>query len=288
VFALPEHRLILTVDVEDYFQVSGFASRIRIQDWDRFPLRVEQNTDRLLSLFDRLHVRATFFILGWVADKVPDLVRRIALAGHEIASHGYWHQLVYDLTPDQFREDLIRSRASIGAACGIPVCAYRAPSFSITNRSWWALEVLASEGFTQDSSVFPVRHDRYGVPDSPKFAHTIQTPAGPVREYPMTCAKVGGLNVPVGGGYFRALPFGLTRRAIKRTLAKGGDAMFYIHPWEVDPAQPRISGVRWKNRFRHYVNLSHTMDRLERLLRSFPCTTLGSTAEKIPANGALV
>ena len=274
-----------TVDVEDYFQVSGFADRVPTASWDRYELRVVESTRRLLRLLERRRVRGTFFVLGWVADRCPGLVAEIAGAGHEVGSHGYWHRLVYDQTPEEFRDDLLRSVEAIeNAGGGRPTC-YRAPSFSITARSRWALDVLAEEGFTVDSSVFPVRRGRYGVPDAPPRVHRLSGPAGgTVWEAPPTVLRVGtdrrGWNLPVaGGGYFRLFPEALTAAAHRRVVG-GSDGtgarpvIFYVHPWEVDPDQPRLPGSR-TNRFRHYLNLSRTEDRLERLLGRLPFGTLG-------------
>ncbi len=261
----------LTVDVEDYFQVSAFSQRICRSTWDAVPCRVEQSTDRILALFDACQVKGTFFILGWVADRFPKLVQRIATAGHEVASHGYWHQLVYDLTPEQFAGDLIRSRDAIGTACGVTATAYRAPSFSIVERSWWALDVLAELGFTVDSSVFPIRgHDRYGVPDAKQEIHQIATPHGALCEFPPSIWKRGRMNVPIGGGYFRLCPLALTLKAIREVRKQGRPAMFYIHPWEIDPSQPRVKKIGVKTRFRHYVGVTKTERRLRRLLTTQP------------------
>ncbi|MCP4885113.1 MAG: DUF3473 domain-containing protein, partial [Planctomycetaceae bacterium] len=226
----------LTVDVEDYFQVSGFADRISRRDWDRYECRVEANTDKLLSIFDEHGVRGTFFILGWVADRYPDLVRRIARSGHELASHGYWHQLVYDLTQEEFAKDIQRSKEAIADASGITVTAYRAPSFSITEKSMWALEVLAEHNFLIDSSIFPISgHDRYGCPEAVKEIHDIETPAGIIREFPPSAWSRGRAHVPIGGGYFRLFPLKLTCKAIDAVRRQGRPAMFYTHPWEFDP-----------------------------------------------------
>ena len=263
----------LTVDVEDYFQVSAFAERVSRKDWDKYECRVEANTDRLLAIFYEAEVLGTFFVLGWVADRYPGLVRRIAAAGHEIASHGYWHQLVYDLSPEEFDQDIRDSKDAIHNACGIEVAAYRAPSFSIVPRSCWALGVLAKNGFTVDSSIFPIAgHDRYGDPDAPKAIHTIETDYGPIIEFPPTAGRINlgikRLPLPIGGGYFRLFPLRLTQFAINQVNMQIGPAMFYTHPWEFDPDQPRVAGVSRKSRFRHYVGLSHTTDRLKKLLQS--------------------
>ncbi|WP_417737619.1 XrtA system polysaccharide deacetylase [Rosistilla oblonga] len=260
---------ILTVDVEDYFQVSGFEHRIKRSEWEALPSRVEANTDRLLQLFEDCNVRGTFFVLGWVAHRYPELLRRIAAAGHELASHGYWHQLVYNLTPQQFRHDIRDSRSAIADATGQAVNAYRAPSFSITAKSMWAFEILAEEGFTVDSSVFPIRHDRYGVPDGRQEIHERQTAAGTIVEIPPSVALLGPLKIPVGGGYFRMFPIAMTMYAM-RTIQNGQNpSMLYLHPWEVDPEQPRIPGVGFRSRFRHYIGLRRTEQRLKHVLQKF-------------------
>lgn len=265
----------LTVDVEDYYQVSAFEQRVSRSDWDKHESRVEASTDRMLSLFDNCEVRATFFILGWVAERYPALVRRIAQSGHEIASHGYWHRLVYDLTPEQFAADIAASVDAIHNACGIRVTAYRAPSFSIVERSLWALGILAEQGFTLDSSIFPISgHDRYGMPGAKKEIHTIATSHGDLLEFPPTASKVNGLTVPIGGGYFRLFPRRMTSAAISRIESQNRPAMFYIHPWEIDPAQPRIHGAGLKTRFRHYVALSRTAQKLTHLLAAHSFGTI--------------
>ncbi|QDS88357.1 Peptidoglycan deacetylase [Rosistilla ulvae] len=260
---------ILTVDVEDYFQVSGFEHRIKRSEWEALPSRVEANTDRLLQLFDDCNVRGTFFVLGWVAHRHPELLRRIAAAGHELASHGYWHQLVYNLTPQQFRDDIRDSRSAISDATGKRVDAYRAPSFSITSKSMWAFEILVEEGFTVDSSVFPIRHDRYGVPDAQHEIHHRETAAGTIVEIPPSVALLGPLKIPVGGGYFRMFPVAMTMYAMRSIHSGQNPSMLYLHPWEVDPEQPRIAGVGLRSRFRHYVGLRRTERRLKQVLNEF-------------------
>ncbi len=271
----------LTVDVEDYYQVSAFEHRVSRNDWDKHESRVEANTDRLLSLFDQCEVRATFFILGWVAQRYPSLVRRIAESGHEIASHGYWHRLVYDLTPEQFATDIAASVDAIHNACGVRVSAYRAPSFSIVERSLWALDILAEQGFTHDSSIFPLRgHDRYGMPDAKKEIHTINTKHGDLQEFPPTASKINGLTVPIGGGYFRLFPRRVTSAAITQHERVNRPAMFYIHPWEIDPHQPRIRSTGMKTRFRHYVGLPRTAQKLRHLLDSHKFGTMTDAIEK--------
>ncbi len=256
----------LTVDVEDYFQVSGFEEQVPRSQWEKYPSRVEQSTHRLLELFQRKNVKGTFFVLGWVADKFPELVRCIAEEGHEVGCHSYWHRLVYRLTPDEFRQDLVRAKKAIEHACGTEVTSYRAPSFSITQDSMWAIPILIDEGFTLDSSIFPMKHDRYGVPDATSNIHLQEAPEGSLVEYPPTVWKTKLASVPVGGGYFRLAPRWLTQRAIDANRKLGIPAMFYVHPWEVDPEQPVVENVPWKNRLRHRVGLSTTLRKLEGLL----------------------
>jgi polysaccharide deacetylase family protein (PEP-CTERM system associated) len=260
----------MSVDVEDYFQVSAFENIVSREEWGRFASRVEANTDRLLALFDDAGVRATFFVLGWVAERYPALVRRIAAQGHEIASHSYAHRLVYELTPDEFRADLRRARSAIEAAAGTPVRGYRAPSYSVVARSTWALEILAEEGYVYDASIFPIRHDRYGIPDAPRHIHRIELGSRSILEVPGSTVRYAGVNLPIaGGGYFRILPYQWTRWGIRHlNRSEKRPAVFYIHPWEIDPGQPRLPGSRL-SRARHYRNLSKTEERLKRLVRDF-------------------
>jgi polysaccharide deacetylase family protein (PEP-CTERM system associated) len=259
----------MTVDVEDYFQVSAFAPLVPPDAWGTFESRVNANTDRLLALFAATGVRATFFVLGWVAEQHPALIQRIAAGGHELASHSYWHRLVYDLDQESFRADLKRAKQAIEDACGVAVRGFRAPSFSITERSLWALDVLVEEGYTYDASIFPVHHDRYGIPDAPRHAHEIRRAAGPVVELPGSAAIAGPARVPIGGGYFRLLPYTVTRWAVRQmNEVDARPAMFYLHPWEVDPAQPRLEAST-VSRWRHYNQLAATEPRLRRLLADF-------------------
>ena len=260
----------LTVDVEDYFHVSALAGHVRPSEWPSFESRVCRNTDILLNLFDGAGVRGTFFVLGWVAERFPNLVRRIHAAGHEIASHGYAHGLVYDATPETFTQDLRRAREAIGNACGVHVRGYRAPSFSITTRSLWALDALIDEGYEYDSSIYPVRHDRYGIPDWRRDIHAISRPNGVLWEVPGSTVRHAGINLPVGGGgYFRLLPYWWTRRGIAHlNTVEQRPVVFYIHPWEIDPDQPRIKSSRLSE-FRHYRNLDQTEQRLKQLLEEF-------------------
>jgi polysaccharide deacetylase family protein (PEP-CTERM system associated) len=255
-----------TVDVEDYFHVSGFSDRISPRDWDSFPCRVEANTERLLELLREKKVCGTFFILGWVAERYPKLIQRIANEGHELGCHSYWHRLVYEMTPQEFSADLSQARAVIEQAAGAEVCLYRAPSFSITKSSLWALDILAEQGFQVDSSIFPIQRERYGIPDSTSAIHRRNGIQQSIVEYPPTAWQVGALRVPVGGGYFRLAPRWLTQVAIDGARRSGIPAMFYVHPWEIDPQQPRVEGVRFMNRFRHSVGLNATYSKLNWLL----------------------
>ncbi len=272
-----------TVDVEDYFQVSAFEKHVRRDQWDQWESRLEANTHRLLELLDRHGVKATFFVLGWNAERHPQLVREIAACGHEIGSHGYWHRLIYQQTHTEFRADLRRSRDVLQEAVGRPVTAYRAASFSITRQSLWALEILVEEGFKADSSVFPIRHDRYGIPDAQRGPHRLETPAGPIWEFPPPVARFAGMNLPVGGGgYFRLYPLPWTVYCLRRiNRAQRQPFVCYVHPWEFDPGQPRIRASRL-SRFRHYVNLSKNQRKLDGLLRRFRfgrlCDVIGRPA----------
>jgi polysaccharide deacetylase family protein (PEP-CTERM system associated) len=260
----------MTVDVEEHFHVSAFEGRVSRDHWPLFESRVERNTERLLDILDSRGVSATFFILGVIADRHPSLVRRIADRGHEIASHGHEHRLIYDQTVNAFREDIRRAKATIESIVGVRVEGYRAPSYSVTARSLWALDVLIEEGHTYDASVFPIRHDRYGIPDAPRHPHVVERTRGAIVEAPASTIRIGPVNLPVaGGGYFRILPYPWTRHGLRRlNQVEGRPATFYLHPWEIDPDQPRIqaSGL---SRFRHYRNLHRTEGRLRRLLDDF-------------------
>ncbi|CAN5553793.1 DUF3473 domain-containing protein [soil metagenome] len=279
----------MTVDVEDYFHVSVFDGVVPRARWETLESRVERNTDRLLDIFADTAVKATFFVLGWVAERHPGLVRRIAAAGHEVASHGFAHRLVYDLTPAMFRDDVRRSKALLEEAADRPVEGYRAPSYSVTPRSLWALDILIDEGYRYDASIFPIHHDRYGIPLSPRHPYWLNRAAGTIMEAPGSTVRWGPMNLPVaGGGYFRIFPYGWTKWGIGRlNRHEGRPAIFYMHPWEIDPDQPRLS-AGLLSRFRHYRNLAKTEGRLRQLLADFQFGPMRTVlrevlAEKSPA-----
>lgn len=260
----------MTCDVEDYFQVSAFERHIARGDWPHCASRVEANTDRVLALFDQAGVRATFFTLGWIAERYPGLVRRIVAGGHELASHGYGHRRASDQDRAAFSEDIRTSKAILEQVGGVAVRGYRAPSFSIGPGNLWALDALREAGYRYSSSIYPVRHDHYGMPDAPRFAFYPFGPDG-VLEVPITTARLAGRNLPAGGGgYFRLLPYALSRHLIARVNRREREsAVFYFHPWEIDPGQPRVPNLPARARFRHYVNLGRTYTRLAALTRDF-------------------
>ena len=279
------HRTVnaFTIDVEDYFQVAALASAIPRDSWPTREYRVERNTERLLEILDRKHVHGTFFVLGWVAERSPGLVRRIAAAGHEIACHGYSHQLIYSQSQDEFREETRRAKLHLEATTGSPVLGYRAASFSVTRASLWALDVLLDLGFEYDSSIFPIRHDRYGLPGAAPEPGPISAPSGrALIEFPMSAATFFGVQVPVsGGGYFRILPYWLTRAGLRQINEQAGRPFtFYLHPWELDPGQPRFP-VNWFSRFRHYTNLEHCESRLARALDDFAFAPMHTVLTKL-------
>ncbi len=258
----------LTIDVEDYFQVSAFAPYIRRDEWDARECRVEANVERILAMLERHGTRATFFTLGWVAERYPQLVRRIVDGGHELASHGYGHERASDLTPEAFSADIERAKKILEDLAGQPVQGYRAPSFSIGERNLWAFDCLARAGYRYSSSVYPIRHDHYGMPDAPRFAHPVREG---LIEIPVTTLRVMNRNLPSsGGGYFRLLPYALSRWMLRQfNEGEQASAIFYFHPWEIDAGQPRVAGIDAKTRFRHYVNIGRMERRLEQLLRDF-------------------
>jgi polysaccharide deacetylase family protein (PEP-CTERM system associated) len=262
-------RNALTVDVEEHFQVAAFERTIVRDSWDTAESRVEFSAGRVLDLFEAQGVRGTFFVLGWIAERHPGLVRRIVKDGHELASHGYDHTRVHNFTPEQFRADVLRTKAILEDVGGVQVRGYRAPSYSINAKNLWALDVLQETGHVYSSSIYPIRHDLYGMPDAPRFPFRFR-PDG-ILEIPVTTVRMGGRNYPCGGGgYFRLLPYGAFRWMLARVNEQDRQSgLFYFHPWEVDPGQPRVEGAPLKSRFRHYLNLDSMSARLERLLGDF-------------------
>jgi polysaccharide deacetylase family protein (PEP-CTERM system associated) len=276
----------LTIDVEDYFQVSAFAPYIRRQDWDARECRVERNVERILAMLEQGQVKATFFTLGWVAERYPALVRRIVQGGHELASHGYGHERVSDLSPEAFSQDIRRAKALLEDLGGVAVQGYRAPSFSIGTGNLWAFDQLARAGYRYSSSIYPIKHDHYGMPDSPRFAYRVG--AG-LLEIPVSTVRIGSRNLPSsGGGYFRLLPYALSRWMLRRVNQQDREpAIFYFHPWEIDVGQPRIAGISAKARFRHYVNIDRTEARLNHLLQDFRWGRMDEIFLPRPATAAL-
>lgn len=260
----------LTIDVEDYFQVSAFAPYIDRADWPRLPCRVERNVDLILGLLAAQHTHATFFTLGWIAERYPALVRRIVAGGHELASHGYSHLRASEQPRAAFSADVRAAKALLEDLAGAPVLGYRAPSFSIGPSNLWALDVLQQAGYRYSSSIYPIRHDHYGMPDAPRFAWRPQGPDG-LLELPVSTVRVLGRNLPAGGGgYFRLLPYAASRWALRRINSQDGQAgIFYFHPWELDPGQPVLPGISLKTRVRHYLNLHRMEARIGQLLRDF-------------------
>ena len=276
----------LTIDVEDYYHVSGFANCVARRQWDDFEPRVGESTQRILDRLAEADVRATFFVLGWLAERRPGLVRAIRAAGHEIGSHGYNHRLIYEQTPQQFRVDVRLARLVLEDIVGEKVIAYRAPSFSITRQSLWALDVLIEEGFRIDSSIYPTHHDRYGIPGTPLEPHAIEREAGQLWEFPPPVWRLLKYPLPVGGGgYFRLYPYALTRHALRAINVTGRPFAVYLHPWEFDPGQPRLRPGRLRA-FRHYVNLHRTEERLVRLLKDFRFGTLSEALRRWDTPGA--
>jgi polysaccharide deacetylase family protein (PEP-CTERM system associated) len=302
----------LSCDLEDYFQVQDCEGVVAREAWEAMPSRLEASTDKVLALLDEAGVTATFFVLGWNAERRPALVRRIAEAGHEVASHGYAHHMVFEQSPEEFRADICRAKALLEDLAGCPVLGYRAPTFSITARSLWAVPILAEAGYRYDSSIFPIRHDRYGIPSAPRFLHELNGTQGKkiededdgraregtnglapgtrnpkpetrnacLVEFPPTTLRVLGCNVPVaGGGYLRLFPARVIRAALRRVNRLGHPAIVYFHPWELDPGQPRLP-LRGLSRFRHYVSLARAADKLRLLLRSLSFTTAAAVVAR--------
>jgi polysaccharide deacetylase family protein (PEP-CTERM system associated) len=272
----------LTVDLEDYYQVSAFSNGHPPDHWKSMESRVERNTDLLLDLFDETSCKATFFTLGWVAEQHPQVVRRVHDRGHEVACHSLRHRTVYEMSPEEFREDTRRAKELLEDICGSQVLGYRAPSFSITHKSLWALTILAELGFTFDSSVFPVRHANYGIPGASRTPFRVDTPAGPIVEFPLTTLEFAGRRSPFGGGaYFRLLPYWYTRWGIRFiNLKENRPVCVYLHPWEMDPAQPRMNGA-FTSRMRHYLGLRSAPAKFKSLIRDFKFCPLGTIAARV-------
>lgn len=277
----------LTIDVEDYFQVSAFAPHIKRSEWNSRECRIERNVTRILEMLSHHQTKATFFTLGWIAERYPQLIHQIADQGHEIASHGYGHERASDLTEDAFFTDIHKAKVILEELCGSEVKGYRAPSFSIGAGNLWAFDCLARAGYRYSSSVYPIRHDHYGMPDSPRFAYSVRPG---LVEIPVTTLRALGRNLPSsGGGYFRLLPYALSRWMLKRV--NSGDqqpGIFYFHPWEIDVAQPRVAGISNKTRFRHYVNISRMEDKLMQLLADFKWGRMDEVFRNSIAGGVAV
>jgi polysaccharide deacetylase family protein (PEP-CTERM system associated) len=276
----------LTIDVEDYYHVSAFEAVVPLADWERYESRVEKNTHRILDLLDAHTTKATFFVLGWVVERHPGLIRTLVARGHEVASHGYAHRRVYTQTPEQFRTETRRSKCLLEDTLGQPIRGYRAASYSITVQSLWALDVLREEGFVYDSSIFPIRHDLYGIPSHPRFCSMIPGQSGAsLVEFPLSTLRFGGTNFPIaGGGYLRLFPYAYTRWGIRYLNRREGQpAVVYLHPWELDPEQPRLPAGKL-SRFRHYTNLHKMEERFVRLLQDF---SFGTMSEVLQARGLL-
>ncbi len=258
----------LTIDVEDYFQVAAFDQVIQPDNWESYECRVEQNTQCILKILAEKGISATFFIVGWIAERYPGLVRDIQQQGHQIGCHSYWHKKIYTLTPEQFKADTQKAKQILEDIIGEPVSGYRAPSYSITGKSLWALDILQELGFQYDSSIFPIYHDNYGIPDAPRFSYRLDQG---MMEFPISTVSLLGKNLPIaGGGYFRLFPYTFTRACLRRINQWEREPfVFYVHPWEFDPEQPRIADAGWKSRFRHYNNLDKTETRFRQLLDDF-------------------
>ncbi|MDO4568966.1 MAG: DUF3473 domain-containing protein [Planctomycetia bacterium] len=282
-------RNAFSVDVEDFYQVSAFEKDIPFANWEKYPQRVVESTKRLLDLLEENSVSATFFILGWVAIHHPTLVREIANRGHEIGFHSMTHSLIYRMSPNDFRNELIEGKKVLEDIAGVRVEAFRAPSFSITKNSLWALEILVEEGFRYDSSVFPIYHDRYGISDAPKDIHEIPTPAGSLFEFPPSVVSIGRINLPVsGGGYFRLYPYSFSRFCLRRiNKVEKRPFVFYVHPWEIDWEQPKLPFGSRATQFRHRVGLKGNLDKLQKLLRDFSFSKLSEVINYEIEKGAL-
>ncbi len=272
-----------TVDVEDYFHVAALSDAISINSWDSFECRVEENTDKILALLDERKQKATFFILGWVAERYPDLVRKIDALGHEIASHGMFHQLIYNQSIEQFKQETLNSKNLLEGIIQKPVIGYRAATYSITEKSLWALDILTEAGFLYDSSIFPMRHDKYGMTDICPVPHILTTPNGSkIIEFPISTLKNSMVTLPIaGGGYFRLFPYFFSKWGLKLINKKNQPFVFYIHPWEVDPNQPKVKDISLFSKFRHYNNLEKCETRLSCLLQDFEFTTMKEVINRL-------
>ncbi len=267
-------RNALTIDVEDYFNVTAFSGFIKRKEWDTFPTRVVINTLKILDVLDSFSIKATFFVLGWIAERHPSLIKEIQKRGHEIASHGYGHELIYEIGPKKFREDIKKSKRLLEDITGSKVIGYRAPSYSIVKDSFWALDILCEEGFLYDSSIFPVLHDIYGLPNAKRFPHDVTVSSGMIKEFPLSTLEIQVMRmryrIPIaGGGYLRLFPVGLIKKAIRHINSKEGQpAVLYFHPWEIDTEQPIIK-ADFISYFRHYYNISKTLPRIKSILSDF-------------------
>ncbi len=270
-----------TVDVEDYYQVEAFSQHIQRSHWDDYASHVEKNTDEILLLLDNKNTKGTFFTLGCVAEKHPSIVRKIVDQGHEIASHGYSHKLIYNQSQKEFRDETIKSKAILEDIAQVEVKGYRAATYSITRKSLWALDILVDAGFIYDSSIFPIRHDRYGIPDVNPLPHKLKTPGGQsIIEFPITTLKTKLINLPIaGGGYFRLFPYSFSRWALGKVNQQKNEFVFYIHPWEIDENQPVINKAGLVTKFRHYNNIKNCKQKLDKLLADFKFDTLGGVLE---------
>jgi len=272
----------LTFDLEDYYQVTAFDHIIDRSAWDTMESRIEQNVERVLSILDEYKVKATFFALGWIAERYPILIRTIINEGHEVASHGYNHTMITYHSPASFKEDINKTKQILEDITGTKVKGYRAPSFSINNSSLWALNILCEQDYTYDSSIFPIRHDRYGMPHAQRFPHTIEMNGNTIREFPPSTIQISRWNCPMaGGGYLRLFPIKFIEWGITRlNEIDKQPAIMYLHPWELDPSQPRIP-AGWFNRFRHYLNLNSTETKLRTLIKKFKFSTLNKLCTHI-------
>ncbi|NMP33069.1 DUF3473 domain-containing protein [Thalassotalea sp. M1531] len=263
----------MTVDVEDYFHVSAFEGQFKQQDWHNLPLRVERNTYRLLELFEQHNAKCTFFVLGWVAETCPNLIQDIVKQGHELASHGYNHQRALTMTPEQFRDDVLKSKDLLETAGSTEIIGYRAPSFSVNESNQWVYQILRDIGFEYSSSTYPIHHDLYGVPSWPRFKYIREEG---IVEIPIPTLRKNDANTGIGGGgYFRLYPYAFSKRRIDKFIAQENQPYsFYFHPWEIDPEQPKVEGVSFKSRFRHYINLSRMENKIVRLLQDYQWSTM--------------